>query len=61
MTILPASLRAIHIEDVVWRELSVNTAANSTMLLVYSSREENTFQRAQFVELVQRFAYELTG
>jgi DNA-binding transcriptional LysR family regulator len=61
VTILPASLRAIHIEDVVWRELSVNTAANSTMLLVYSSREENTFQRAQFVELVQRFAYELAG
>jgi DNA-binding transcriptional LysR family regulator len=61
LTILPASLRAIHIDDVVWRELLVKTAANSTMLLVFSNKEESTAQRSRFIELVQRFAVELTG
>lgn len=58
VTIMPASLRAIHMEDVAWRELSVNTAANSAMLLVYGGAEGNTPQRARFIELVQQYALE---
>ncbi len=56
VTIMPASLRAIHIEDVVWRELSVKPVAISTMLLVFKNTGAMTPQRTRFVELVRHFA-----
>jgi DNA-binding transcriptional LysR family regulator len=53
VTIMPASLQAIQVEDVVWRELDLGQEAVSSILLVMNARQENSL-RDQFVEIMKR-------
>jgi DNA-binding transcriptional LysR family regulator len=53
VSIAPASLQAIHVEDVVWRELALGREAVSSILLVLNTRQENSL-RSQFVEIMKR-------
>jgi len=53
LSIAPASLQAIHVEDVVWRELALGREAVSSILLVLNTRQENSL-RSQFVEIMKR-------
>jgi DNA-binding transcriptional LysR family regulator len=56
VTILPASLQAIAVTDVVWRELIAGGNTISVLYLVFRADEGNTFQRSCFVELMQEFS-----
>jgi len=53
VTIMPASLQAIHFDDVVWRELDLGQEAVSSILLVMNTRQESSL-RDQFVEIMKR-------
>jgi DNA-binding transcriptional LysR family regulator len=53
ITIAPALLQAIHIEDVVWRELDLGEEAVSSILLVINTRQTNSL-RDQFVDIIKR-------
>ncbi|MDB5761014.1 MAG: LysR family transcriptional regulator [Herminiimonas sp.] len=55
VTILPASLRAINVTDVVWRDLSAGAGAlDSAVLLVFNSKVRPSPQRSRFIEVVQQ-------
>lgn len=56
LAILPASLQAIAIAQVVWRELIAGEKATSTLYLVFKTDEGNTFQRSCFIELMQELS-----
>jgi DNA-binding transcriptional LysR family regulator len=53
VTILPASLSAIAVSGVAWRELKSQSHATSQVLLAFNARENDTAQRAAFIRLVQ--------
>jgi DNA-binding transcriptional LysR family regulator len=53
ITIAPALLQAIHIEDIVWRELDLGQEAVSSILLVTNTRQSNVL-RDQFIEIIKR-------
>jgi DNA-binding transcriptional LysR family regulator len=53
LTILPASLRAIKVPDVTWRELSVSVGTlESQVYLIHSNQHAPTPQRSRFIEIV---------
>lgn len=52
LTVAPASLRAIHVDDVVWRELDVGERAVSSILLVYKAELANPL-RDRFVAIAR--------
>ena len=53
LTILPASLQAIKVPDVTWRELSVHAGTlESQVYLVRSSQQPPTMQCSRFIEIV---------
>ncbi len=55
VTILPASLKAINADEVVWRRLAVQAGTlESAVLLVFNANVAESLQRSQFIELVQR-------
>lgn len=56
VTILPASLQAISMVDVVWRELVAGTHTTSMVYLVFRADDGNTFQRSCFIELMQELS-----
>jgi DNA-binding transcriptional LysR family regulator len=53
LTIAPASLQAIHVEDIVWRELDLGQEAVSAILLVTNTRQQNSL-RDQFIDIIKR-------
>ena len=53
VTIAPASLQAIRVENVVWRELEVGKEAISLIQLVMNTKQENSL-RDKFVEIMKR-------
>jgi DNA-binding transcriptional LysR family regulator len=53
VTILPASLSAIAVSGVAWRELKSQSQATSQVLLAFNAKENDTAQRAAFIQLVQ--------
>jgi DNA-binding transcriptional LysR family regulator len=53
ITILPASLSAIAVSGVVWRDLQSQAEATSQVLLAYNAKENDTPQRAAFIRLVK--------
>jgi DNA-binding transcriptional LysR family regulator len=53
VTIAPALLQAIHVEDIVWRELDLGQEAVSAILLVMNTQQKNSL-RDQFVDIVKR-------
>jgi len=55
ITILPASLQAIAIAGVVWRELIADSDTESVVYLIFRTDEGNTFQRSCFIELMQEY------
>jgi DNA-binding transcriptional LysR family regulator len=58
ITIAPASLRAIQVADIVWREIDVGERAVSAILLVYNSKIENPL-RDRFVSIARTAAKRL--
>lgn len=55
VSILPASLQAIKVADVTWRELSAEKGGlDSAVLLVFNATTPSTPQRAQFIQLVRQ-------
>lgn len=56
VTILPASLQAIAMTGVVWRDLVASEKSMSVVYLVFRSDEGNTFQRSCFIELMQQLS-----
>ncbi len=54
ITILPASLKAINVDEVVWRSLTVKDGTlESAVLLVFNANVAESLQRSQFIKLVQ--------
>jgi DNA-binding transcriptional LysR family regulator len=53
VTILPASLGAIAVSGVAWRELESPANATSQVLLAFNAKENDTAQREAFIRLVQ--------
>jgi DNA-binding transcriptional LysR family regulator len=41
VSIMPASLQAIRVDDVVWRELDIGKEANSSLLLAFNDKQTN--------------------
>lgn len=56
LTVMPASVASIGLENVVWRELAVGDAANTSLLLVYNEKGENAQQRDHFIRTVRDIA-----
>jgi DNA-binding transcriptional LysR family regulator len=55
VTILPASLQAIKVSDVVWRDLSATAGVvDSAVMLVFNGTVRPSPQLTRFIELVQR-------
>ena len=55
ISILPASLQAIRVADITWRELSAeNGTVDSAVLLVYNAKARDTPQRTRFIQLVRQ-------
>jgi DNA-binding transcriptional LysR family regulator len=54
VTILPASLSAIAVSGVAWRELESPANATSQVLLAFNAKENDTAQRQAFIRLVQK-------
>jgi hypothetical protein len=46
-------LQAIHVEDIVWRELDLGQEAVSAILLVMNTQHKNSL-RDQFVDIIKR-------
>lgn len=60
ITVAPASLRAIHVDDIVWREIDVGERAVSSILLVYRDEQDNPL-RDRFVAIARAEAKQLRG
>ncbi len=56
LTVMPASVASIQLENVVWRELAVGDAAVTSLLLVYNEASENAQQRDHFIRTVREIA-----
>ena len=56
LTIMPASVALIQLENVVWRELAVGDAALTSLLLVYNEASDNPQQRDHFIRTVREIA-----
>ncbi|MDB5776065.1 MAG: LysR family transcriptional regulator [Herbaspirillum sp.] len=55
ITILPASLQAIKVADIAWRDLSAEKGViDSAVLLVFKATTRPTPQRARFIQLVRQ-------
>jgi DNA-binding transcriptional LysR family regulator len=56
LSIMPASVRTIALENVVWRELAVGEEAVTSLLLVFNEAGENNQPRDHFIRIVKEIA-----